>query len=356
MICLLQAAGFASCEPSASSPVEPVGTVGRPEPSNSAMTCSAQDHPILFQAMRSAAGFEPKLFLMNVEGTDQTRITPTGYFHSPAWSPDGHSIAFRRRGAPSNVVGVEASSMLGLMAPDGTEQSVLVEDESAIDDAILLRTFDGPTWSPDGRSLAFASRRGSGEWAVWTLSRSGGQLQRLIPDLKDAHFDPNWARHDRSKLAFVADSGGVRDIWVVDVSAPARRENVTEDLTDEELISPDSPAWSPDGSRLAFSARDPRGGDEEVYVLELSTRNLVQVTDDDSMDLSPAWSPDGRALLIGSNRVAAASQPSGSLASQLLDLWRVSVDGSEEPVRLTRMGTMSTEADWYGFSSCGDTH
>lgn len=354
LLWLLPAGWLWGCEPSASSPVEPELRDAGPSAANSSVACPAEQYPILFKSTRGRPIPQPRLFLMRSDGSDAQLLSRSvATFHSPVWSPDGRSIAFRRRSPIREDGTLDAASAIGLMAPDGTEEILLTEDESA-PDVLGLRTFDGPTWSPDGSRLAFASRRDSGRWAVWTMSRSGGQQQRLLPELADPHFNPSWARHDGSKLAFVAESNGVQDIWLVELSNPIRRENLTEDLTGDVLLSPDSPAWSLDGSRLAFSARDAPEGDDEVYVLELTTRELLQVTDNDSTDLNPAWSPDGGSLLISSNRLGLASGPSGSLLSQYLDLWQVSLDGAAEPVLLAPSGTLSSEADWYPAGSCED--
>jgi TolB protein len=308
----------------------------------------------VFEAIRAPPALEPQLFVMRADGSEALQVSRASSFHSPAWSPDGRSIAFRRRVSVDGTNGeLNTASEVGLMSPDGTEQVTLVADESRPDNVLPFRTFDGPTWSPDGRSLAFASKRDSPDWAVWTMSRSGAQQRRLMPDLDQPHYNPSWARHDASKLAFVANIEGVQDVWLVDVLQPTQRQNLTLDLA-ERILNPDSPAWSPDGKRLAFSAQARGGGDDhEIYVLDLSTRELARLTDNDAEDVTPAWSPDGTSLLLCSNRVWLTTEAPGSLVSRFLDLFSLPLEGAEEPRRLTVTG-FSAEPDWYGSSSCSD--
>jgi Tol biopolymer transport system component len=283
-------------------------------------------------------------------------VSPTGKYYSPSWSPDGRTVALRRR------EGTETASSLTLMTLDGPDEVPLFVDESPSLGLTKVTRLDAPTWAPDGQSLAFASLHDSNTWAIWLISRSGGQLRRLLPDLEQPHFSPSWARQDPNRLVMVAESDGVQDLWLVDVSKSAATENLTRDLA-AQLRNPRSPRWSPDGRSIAFSAQpvsDAVGSGseaaevQEIYVLELATRKLLQVTADAAIDVTPAWSPDGKGLVIASNREKATRYEAGSLFSGFLDLWLVTIDASEDPILLTSDQGINAEADWYAGSSCGD--
>jgi TolB protein len=83
---------------------------------------------------------------------------------------------------------------------------------------------------------------------------------------------------------------------------PAR---LTSDASD------DAPAWSPDGTQIAFSSA--RSGNWEIFVIDIATGQETRLTDHPSMDLAPVWSPDGRELAFLSNR-------DGAWAVQILTL------------------------------------
>ena len=84
------------------------------------------------------------------------------------------------------------------------------------------------------------------------------------------------------------------------------------------------PAWSPDGSRIAWSSE--RDGNREIYVMDADGSNPTNLTGDPGYDSSPAWSPDGQRILFNSRR-------DGNLEIYVMD-----ADGSNQ-VRLTRNAT-----------------
>jgi TolB protein len=104
-----------------------------------------------------------------------------------------------------------------------------------------------------------------------------------------------------------------------------------------------APAWSPDGTRIAFVSN--RDGNWEIYSVRSDESDEVRLTDDPGSDLNPAWSPDG-------SQIAFTTDRSGNM-----DLFRMTLDG-EDPINVTSSPDMETWFVWapdgeaFAVSSC----
>ena len=231
----------------------------------------------------------------------------------PQLSPDGAWVAYTVASVDSAKDKSETD--IWMTSWDGT-QTVRVTSTPGAETS--------PRWSPDGRYLAFLSSRQAGDGAqVWLLDRRGGEAQR-VTQIKDGVGEYAWSP-DASRLVLVADfklDSAAADTTrphpiVVDryVFKQDREGYLTRShshllLFDvasrkvDTLTSGDadeaSPAWSPDGSRLAF-VRTPEpapgtGDNPDVFVMDARTGSQpVRLTDFAGPDDGPlAWSPDGR--------------------------------------------------------------
>jgi Tol biopolymer transport system component len=148
-----------------------------------------------------------------------------------------------------------------------------------------------PTWSPDGESVIFLSRR-SGQRAseLFQVSSAGGDPQFI------GHGEfPTWGAN--GQLAFKGwQSENVGTGTGLRLSPPNLSD--PQELTGDE--SDTAPALSPDGKQVAFMSR--RNGNWDVYVVNSDGSGLRQLTDDPAEDGLPTWSPDGRVIAFVSNR------------------------------------------------------
>lgn len=156
-----------------------------------------------------------------------------------------------------------------------------------------------PAVSPDGKKIAFASRR-NGYWDLYILDMETGQTAQLT-DTAGYEGNPDWSP-DGQWIVYEAYTGSNLDILVRSVADPAQEPiQLTNDPASDH-----SPVWSPLGREIAFVSN--RSGDEEIWLAALDRvddryRNVSRSPD--RREFHPAWSPDGVFL------VWASTQPEG---------------------------------------------
>lgn len=288
----------------------------------------AEQTPIVFRSNRDSPG-GGDLYVMAPDGSNVRRLTQGEEFSSPVWARDGKSIALRQ------IVGVDAS--LGLLAPEGGELVPLVSTDTRHWSSILA-------WSASGDAVVYAASDEGAPSDLWVISRSGGQPRRLLAAADGIRDQADVSRVD-SRIVYrwkqnavpgAEHGSGTIDLWIADGTEDADPENLTEG----RVYSPNHARWSPDGTRVAFSAYAlaPDGSiegfmshgqesaippDAEIFVINVLTRELTRLTDDEEEDFYPAWTPDGNSLLLASARDHSD-----------MDIWRMPLAAPEEAVNL----------------------
>ncbi len=125
------------------------------------------------------------------------------------------------------------------------------------------------------------------------VSDSDGHDPQVVLESGDPVLSPAWSP-DGSRLAYVSFEGGGSQVYVQDLKT-GRRERVS---AFEGINS--APAWAPDGERLALTLS--RDGNPEIYVLNLRTGSLRRLTDNAAIDTEANWAPDGESLVFTSDR------------------------------------------------------
>lgn len=143
-----------------------------------------------------------------------------------------------------------------------------------------------PTWSPDGRSIAFLSDR-SGAPQLYSVSADGGTPTRLT-DSPEGKMAPAWSPADQW-IAFIAQTSSGGAIHLIDTQGISRRTIITTDVGDVAHLT-----WSPNGQQLLFDAR--RNGEQRVYSIGVDGTGLQQLTNFETWQ--PAWSPDGERIAV----------------------------------------------------------
>jgi Tol biopolymer transport system component len=234
---------------------------------------------IAFHSLSSGTTLD--LYVMNADGSGVRQLTDAGALTaSPAWSPDAGQMAF--------ISNREGNFDVYVMNADGSNQ-VNVTNHPALD--------GDPRWSPDGTRLLFTSER-DGNFEIYVMNVDGSGVTRLTDDgALDA--EPTWS-HDGTMIAFRSDRDGRcdvpgtcnHDLYTMNADGSNVVRVTTSAATDL------APAWSPDGTRIAFASD--RDGQSDIYVMNVDGSGVTRLTD--VLATKPAWSPDGTRIAFVSNR------------------------------------------------------
>jgi Tol biopolymer transport system component/DNA-binding winged helix-turn-helix (wHTH) protein len=239
-----------------------------------------------------------------------TSITAyNGFAFTPSISPNGHKVAFSwGLGGPESNWDIYVKTI-------GSGEPQRLTTNAARDDA--------PAWSPDGRSIAFmrsswGKPEGGTTEDLMMVPSAGGVERRVttmsVPDHRSLPMRSRglaWSP-DGSWIALGGQpsANDAQGIWLMAVDGKTQRAltNAPSDARDER------PAFSPDGTRLAFLRRSPLVRRTSVHVLSLSPNLMAsgpptRVTIEDII-LGLSWTPDGRTLVFSSSRNPAIGDPS----------------------------------------------
>ena len=246
-----------------------------------------------------------ELWVMDYDGAGQRPLTLLRTISlTPRWSPDASRIAFTCFMPANGLV----SAQICMYSLDAGK---------VVSFARFRGTNSAPAWSPDGTQIMFSSSM-QGNPELYVTDTSGNRPKRLT-FANGASTSPAWNPKTGQTVAFVSDRGGIPKLYLMNSDGT----NVTElELPDKGYLI--DPAWSPNGQLLAFSWRRP-DGNYDIYVMDPSSRQIVEITRDAARNERPSWAPDGRHIVFESTR-------SGSR-----QIWVMLADGTQ-PRQLTTSG------------------
>lgn len=125
------------------------------------------------------------------------------------------------------------------------------------------------------------------------VADADGHNEQIILSSRQPLMSPSWSPDGR-RLAYVSFEDGRSQIYMQDIVTGAR-----EKLAGFSGIN-SAPAWSPDGRYLAMTLS--RDGQPDIYIMDLASRQFSRISNSPSIDTEPSWAPDGRSLVFTSNR------------------------------------------------------
>ena len=342
--------GRRSCKNAATAALLLMGVVVLPA-SPAQATFHAKNGRIAFRRFLNEERTWGAVFTIRPDGTREHQITnpPEGYVdRNPDVSPDGQRITFEREHVVCDMV---CSDEIFVVDSDGSHLTQLTFNPPDKDCFFAGATCNGsPAWSPDGHQIAF--RRQSGpviddlldEAGIYVMNDDGSNLRQITEKIHPAlgeDTDPQWSPDGRSivftrfNVRTAQPVDGIA-LWIVNLRNGDERQ-----LTPFDLRAGDTPDFSPDGKRILFHSNNdgPDNVSANLYTIRADGTDLRQLTFAQGgtiQYLGSSYSPDGKMITFGRR-----PETGGTNA----DIFTIRIDGTHEQA-VTRTVLYDSYPDW----------
>lgn len=254
---------------------------------------------------------------------------------SPTISPNGDKIAFLsdRRGTQSVYV---------MSAVDGKIINTVIKGQRSESFEELHWLRPGMSFSPDGKKLVLTAKSGEKD-AIYIADIRSGDTEKFELNL-DGAFTTSWSP-DGEKVAFVGNNSQQSDIFIIHLQ-DGRLEQLTDDI-----FTDDQPSWSADSKQILFVSdrknylrADQIPSDfnmvehdyatRDVYMVDVTTREVIRITDTPWQESNPIFSPDGKTIAYC------------SMKNGISNLFLHPRDGSVEPYAVTDIISGIFQINW----------
>jgi serine/threonine-protein kinase len=227
------------------------------------------------------------IFLIDIDGSNLRQITASLAADSnPAWSPDGLLIAFvSTRDGDAEIWVVAAGCPI--TPQQGCEGNMVQLTINTAQD------FD-PAWSPNGQQIAYTSNQ-DGDFEIWVMGANGSNPHPITSNTAN-DFSPQWSP-DGSQIVYHSQAGSSSHLYRIPAAGSAPTQLTSSSSID---LWPD---WAPDGGTIAYTSTSPVvPGARALFTFDLGSSLITQLLDGKSHDDAPTWAPGGQRLAFASDR------------------------------------------------------
>ncbi len=245
-----------------------------------------------------------EIFAMDYDGSNVEQLTNYKTISiTPSVSPDATKLAF--------TTYVEGTPKIYIHSLETGRRLTFYNQEASLNTT--------PDFTPDGKSILYASSI-TGRSQIYQSDLDGRNLRRISYS-RSIDIDPVVNPKTGAQIAYVSDPQGTPQVYLMDSDgANVRRLS----LGGGDAVQP---AWDPQGQNVTFSwTRGFEPGNYNVFVINVATQKLVQLTHGAGRNESPYFAPSGTHIVFSSDRSGGTQ------------IWTVKADGSQPPKRLTTQG------------------
>ncbi len=263
----------------------------------------------------SLKGGNKEIYVMDYDGANVRTVTANGGLNLfPEWAPDNSKVAF--------VTKLPNASRWELWIQDLKGGRTVLKTPSSY--------VSSPAISPDGKRIVFSTRGREAVDSDIFVANLDGSGMRNLTNHPGIDTSPAWSPTGQ-QIAFISDRSGGPQIWVMEADGTNVRRLIVEGG------HCDSPDWSPDGRLIVYSWQAPTQWKHDIYVIEVATGKIYQLTSGSASHENPHWSPDGRHIVFQSNRTGSKQ------------IFIMNADGKNMR-QLTTYGSNESPA-WSGYAS-----